>query len=51
MENRLCEKTGEMGFFSKISNFIEKTFKITLSKKNCDDELYQSFQEMCYNKG
>lgn len=41
----------EGGIFSKITNFFEKTFKINISKPRINKEIYESFEELCINKG
>jgi hypothetical protein len=41
----------ENGIFGNLVNFIEKTFKVNFKSGVSDQELYDSFQLMCINKG
>ncbi len=40
-----------MGFFDKIVNYIENTFKIHFSKCRIEDEMAANFEMLCESKG
>ena len=39
------------GIFTKILNFFEDALKINITKSKVDSEIYENFEEMCFNKG
>ncbi len=39
------------GIFTKILNFFEDALKINITKSRVENEIHESFEEMCFNKG
>jgi hypothetical protein len=39
------------GIFEKITNFFETTFGLNISNSRLDQEIHESFEELCFNKG